>query len=664
MTNLLDNPPVDPPVSETLSTDDTPPPPATTLKERLFGHTSLRSKLITPYVILSLLLALIGIYIVSRLVSGSLHERLVNQLREANQVAADGIVRYERNNLDNLRIMVFTQGVSQAFEDRDPETLESLLLPQMLANHVDMAAAVDVHGVEIRGWGLDISGDFYLQTESHDFSTNPLVAQVLAQQNDAIGDKYAAIIPTNIGLVLATSAPVQDEQGKLVGVLLTGVELERMLADIKTQALAEVILVDPQGNLIGTSLTSTQALYTQLEEAGRLALGMELPTLQDVDLNDRPYLARFNTLMLRQQPIGLLGVALPSNYVASAEATSRSTFSIVFTLGTAGTIIIGYLLAQNIARPILQLRSLSQSVASGDLNQAAELERADEIGDLANAFDKMTENLRQRTAEAERLYAETVQRNIELAATNTRLRETQLQLIQSGKLAAIGQLTAGIVHDVKNPLTVIKGTAEVLLEDEALTTDMRKALSLIREGAIKANKIVSDLLTFARQAPPQLKPQDLGETVQAALRLTTYLTRQSFIQLQLDLPAQPVIAVYDAQQIEQVFINIISNAVQAMPPRGTLRVRLTQADQMAAVSFQDNGTGISPEILERIFDPFFTTKPEGEGTGLGLSVSYGIVASHKGRIDVSSVVGQGTTFTVLLPVEKSTDAAEDSGNGG
>ena len=175
---------------------------------------------------------------------------------------------------------------------------------------------------------------------------------------------------------------------------------------------------------------------------------------------------------------------------------------------------------------------------------------------------------------------------------------------------------------------------------------------MIREGAIKANKIISDLLTFARQAPPELKPQDLRETVQAALRLTTYMVRQAQVRTTSELPDEPVITIYDATQIEQVFINLINNAVQAMPDRGALHIRLTQADGYAVTSFADTGTGIAPEHLHRIFDPFFTTKPEGQGTGLGLSVGYGIVASHGGRIEVSSVVGQGSTFTIYLPLDQ------------
>jgi signal transduction histidine kinase len=627
-------------------------------KSRLVRLATLRSKLIIPYVLLSLLLALVGIYVVSRLVASSWHERVSNQLAEVNTVAADGIVRQERENLENLRLMVFSQGVPEAMVARDIAALETLLFPIMGNNKVDFVAAVDPAGVEISTWDLEANGETYIRTEGYDFSGNPLVANIIDGAVDATGDKYVGFLEPVLGRVLATSAPVYNEAGTLTGVLMVGIQVERMLAELESQALADLILLDMDSQLISTTLTQPAEIETVLELAGAQARANSSAAPVDIVLYERQYQIMYTDLRLRGQTVGSLGVVLPSSYAISAEAQSRWVFILVFTIGTAGTILVGYALAQNIARPILHLRSLSQSVASGDLNQESGLERTDEIGELADAFDQMTENLRQRTAEAERLYAETVQRNIELASINKRLQDTQRQLVQSEKLAAVGLLTAGIVHDVKNPLTVIKGTAELLQEEKDHPPEMQKALSLIREGAVKANKIVSDLLTFARQAPPELKSQDLRETVQAAIRLTTYLTRQAKVRMAAELPEQPVLTVYDAQQIEQVFINLITNGMQAIPDRGDLYIKLIQDDQFAAVSFRDTGSGISPENLHRIFDPFFTTKPEGQGTGLGLSVSYGIIASHGGRIEVSSEVGQGSTFTVYLPVDQNSPPGE------
>jgi two-component system NtrC family sensor kinase len=158
-----------------------------------------------------------------------------------------------------------------------------------------------------------------------------------------------------------------------------------------------------------------------------------------------------------------------------------------------------------------------------------------------------------------------VQRNTELAEINVRLQNTQQQLVQSEKLAAVGQLTAGIVHDVKNPLTVIKGMAETLQDEPSLQPYAGQELALIRESATKANQIVSDLLTFSRQSTPEMQQQDLKATVEAALRITTYLTRLAQVKVITALPDRSVYIIYDAQQIEQVLINLIQNAIQAMP---------------------------------------------------------------------------------------------------
>ncbi len=277
---------------------------------------------------------------------------------------------------------------------------------------------------------------------------------------------------------------------------------------------------------------------------------------------------------VRDQVLGTLGVILPSNFLVTTESTSRTVFSGIFALGTAAIMLLGFWLAQNIARPILRLRSMAQAVASGDLKQESGLERPDEIGDLAKAFDTMTERLQMRTDEAERLYAEAIERNRQLAEMYERLQAAQRQLVQSEKLAAVGQLAAGIVHDVKNPLGVIKGLAEELLEDPLEGAGAIEAYRQIRDNATRANSIVTDLLVFARQSTTAMSRRDLRETIEGSLRLTDYLLRKGKVQVEKKLPAGSVYATYDPQQIQQVLINLIQNAVQAMPDGGDLRVSM------------------------------------------------------------------------------------------
>jgi signal transduction histidine kinase len=146
-----------------------------------------------------------------------------------------------------------------------------------------------------------------------------------------------------------------------------------------------------------------------------------------------------------------------------------------------------------------------------------------------------------------------------------------------------------------------------------------------------------------------MRSQNINETIRTAVRLTDYLTRKAQVELSVDLLPDPVMVTYDAIQIEQVLVNLIQNAIQAMANGGKIHIVVSQIDRGISIQVKDNGIGIPEQILPRIFDPFFTTKSEGEGTGLGLSVSYGIISRHRGSIDVASKVGVGTVFTVRLP---------------
>ena len=613
---------------------------------------NLRTELIVPYIILTLLIAMVGTFVVTRLVTSSIRERFVNQMVEASRVAADGVVRQEQKNLAALRLLIFTEGVAEALAQRDPAALQERLLPLALNNRSEVITVVDRDSREVVTLAYDPQSKQYQSSSGADFAEIDLVTRALQGQTDATGDKFAALLSTPQGPYLLSSAPVRDDHNAIVGAILIGTRLATLLSDLKAQTYADIVALDRQGQLLDTTLPEPGGGFAELEQAAASTGPIGSAATHDLKLYGRDYQIAFTPLVIRQQTSGNIGIVLPSNYLVDTASTSRNTFSLFFALITVAVVVLGYLLSTNIARPILRLRALSQAVAAGDLDQQTELDRPDEIGELAEAFDTMTQHLRERTDEAARLYAETAQRNQELAEINARLQSTQQQLVQSEKLAAVGQLTAGIVHDVKNPLTVIKGMAESLQDEPDLQPYANRELALIRESATKANQIVSDLLTFSRQSAPEMQQQDFKSTVEAALRITTYLTRKANVQVITALPEQSVYMTYDAQQIEQVLVNFIQNATQAMPQGGTLRVSLSQADEAIALAVQDTGVGISPEHLHRIFDPFFTTKPVGEGTGLGLSVSYGIIARHHGRIDLDSTVGQGTTFTLLLPKQQ------------
>ena len=228
------------------------------------------------------------------------------------------------------------------------------------------------------------------------------------------------------------------------------------------------------------------------------------------------------------------------------------------------------------------------------------------------------------------------------------------QLRQSEKLAALGELVAGVAHELNNPLAGISAFAQLLLEEDTLDDDQRESARLIKREADRAVGVIRDLLLFSRKAGPSTEPVDLNALVQLTLRLRAYSLRSSGVEVQTHLDTELPELTGDDQKLQQVILNLIVNAEYAM--RGSAVKRLvirTSGDaDTVVVEVSDTGSGMSADTLKRVFEPFFTTKPAGEGTGLGLSVSYGIVEAHNGTISVESAPGRGTTFRIVLPVPR------------
>lgn len=230
------------------------------------------------------------------------------------------------------------------------------------------------------------------------------------------------------------------------------------------------------------------------------------------------------------------------------------------------------------------------------------------------------------------------------------LQEAQEQLIQSEKLASIGQLAAGVAHELNNPISVMLGFSQAILRKLTEDDPLRKPLATIEREGLRCKGIIQNLLDFARRSKPSLQPTNVNEVLEAACALIEHqISLDNVVVTKGYDPHLPQVLA-DANQLQQVFVNIIINARDAMPRGGTLRLITRSLGDEVHIIFSDTGIGIPPENIKRIFDPFFTTKEVGQGTGLGLSVSYGIVEQHGGTIEVKSEVGVGTTFIVKLPV--------------
>ena len=313
-------------------------------------------------------------------------------------------------------------------------------------------------------------------------------------------------------------------------------------------------------------------------------------------------------------------------------------------LGMTLSSSIVWALVRRVTQPLRQLRDSAEAVSRGDFSKRIEIHSRDELGELAGVFNHMTENLQKSLAQLEK--------TVEI------LRTTQAQLIHSEKLSAVGEFVAGVAHELNNPLTSLIGYAE-LLQAGAVDDNSRSSLKRISNSADRCHKIVQSLLSFARQHPPERKLNNVNSVVDSVVDILIYELRTSNIQIIKELSPHLPRLLVDPHQVQQVFLNIVNNArqaVEAFRPHGTIRISTGTTGQRVWIRFQDDGPGISAENLAKIFNPFFTTKPVGKGTGLGLSLSYGIIQEHGGSITAESKAGQGTSFIIDLPVTAGAEA--------
>jgi two-component system NtrC family sensor kinase len=319
-----------------------------------------------------------------------------------------------------------------------------------------------------------------------------------------------------------------------------------------------------------------------------------------------------------------------------------------------GLVVVASIVSRRVlVRPVLRLLRGTQHVAKGELGQRIPVTSADEIGALAASFNDMTESLGRARLEIQELM-DGLERQVE--DRTAALRAAQNRLVQSEKLASLGKLSASIAHEINNPLSGILTSSKLLLRilaegslpDTALPMFTRH-LGLVERETYRCTAIVRNLLDFARQREPTFTETDVNACLDEALSLLRNQIALQRVTLEKRFEALPHVTA-DFGQLRQAFVNVVANACEAMEGGGTLTVvsRLIDDGATIEIDVQDTGPGIAPEHLSKILDPFFTTKSR--GTGLGLSVVYGVVSRHGGRLDIESEPGRGTRVLIRLPV--------------
>jgi two-component system NtrC family sensor kinase len=433
------------------------------------------------------------------------------------------------------------------------------------------------------------------------------------------------------GLAQVACAPVLDGDGELAGAVLTGYLFNNdfVLVD-HIQAIAGV---DTVTVFFGDLRVSTNVL-----EDGKRAIGTRVSE------------AVFDTVLTKGEPFtGVayvvnewfitryvplrdhLGRVIGSLYVGARRATFidlqrslQTNITLVALVAIVPVALLALPIARLITRPLEEMAQASHEVAQGNTQVRIPDRGVGEVAVLGTAFNTMV----------------------------AELEETQAQLIRKEKLASMGQLAAGVAHQLNNPLGTILLFSDILLQDMPENTDDREDVDMIAQEAHRAKEIVTGLLNFARQQKVSAQPTALDEMlhdlIERARQQPAFDRIQIIERIAPDLPQIEA----DAAQLPNIFINLVDNAADAMPDGGTLTIQADPAPdrQSVVVQIKDTGCGIPQENIKQLFSPFFTTKPVGMGTGLGLSIAYGIVKMHQGAIQVKSGAGKGTTFTVTLPV--------------
>ena len=310
-----------------------------------------------------------------------------------------------------------------------------------------------------------------------------------------------------------------------------------------------------------------------------------------------------------------------------------------------------------VGQPLKHLKDGTSELAGGNLGYQLEVDSTDEAGQLASSFNRMSLQLRAANEEIV-AWAKTLEDRVEQKTRE--LKRAHEHVLHVEKMATIGKMAAVVAHEINNPLSGILTYAKLLKKwiqrGEAETSkknDAEQCLDLIADESRRCGDLVKNLLTFSHTSPMNVQTTDLNAVVDRSVRLVAHQLELNGVELHLDLPSNLPAIQCDPGQIEQVLLALIMNAIDAMPRGGNLWVSTRMGDESdeLAIEVRDDGSGIPPEILPNIFEPFLTTKETGKSVGLGLAVSQNIIEGHRGRVDVHSEVGKGTTFTVTLPVE-------------
>jgi two-component system NtrC family sensor kinase len=647
---------------------------------------TIQSQLILSFSIAILLPAIITGYVGMRIISDQIITRAetktISDLNSAREIYSNKISEIH----SITRLTAVRRLVREALIRKDHEFLSKDFADILRREKLDILSITDSHGIVIgRGRNPALYGDNILDVRfiasviksRQPVSGTDLLSRDMLQKAspDLAAQAQMEVIPTpkakeridhreTSGMLMASAVPVFDDNDQFIGVLMGGILLNRNFEIV--DKIKEIVHEGQiyQGKEIGTAtiFQGDLRVSTNVKSAdGTRAIGTLVSSeVYDAVLKDgkrwvgeafvvnATYITAYEPIRdLTGAIIGILYVGVLKQPFDEVLQKTLMTFLSLDFLGILFIVLVSIFLARRFSRPLRRLEEVSGQIAEGDYKQDFIAKGPKEIERLGRSLNKMARQLDAEKRELED-WANTLEKKVSERADE--MKKINSQLFRSEKLASLGKLAAGVAHEINNPLTGILTNSSLLLEDLAEDDPRREDVDVMVKETIRCREIVKRLLDFARQTKPQKRLANLNDLIENIILLVR--NQASFRNITIEKELEPGIPelLVDPDQIQQVFVNIILNAAEAMTKGGslTIRSRGTPDGESLIVSIADTGPGIKEEVRERIFDPFYTTKEH--GTGLGLSISYGIVEQHGGTITVESSPGRGSTFNIQLPI--------------
>ncbi|GAB4535102.1 MAG: cache domain-containing protein [Anaerolineae bacterium] len=614
----------------------------------------------------SLVFIAVGIHLIGNRVVAEAQEKVRNDLNAAREIylaklgQVDAVVRFTAGRFF-LRNALLAGDIEQATQE---------LVQTRQRERLDIFNVTDASGnVLLRTNNVLRSGD----NQSHNEivkavmeTGEPVAGTVIVSVDDlrkesrALADQaYFRFIDTpkarprpeteeTSGMMLMAAAPIQDYQGNLLGILYGGILLNRDFDIVDTTKRTVFKGLKYNGKDIGTAtiFQDDVRISTNVEtEDGTRAIGTRVSQeVYDYVVNQGGtwigrayvvndwYITAYEPIRdINNRIIGILYVGILEQKYLDIRQRTILVFLAIALLGVLISVALSYFLSRGISGSIKRLVSASEELAQGNLDARVEIESNDELKLLADSFNAMASALKARDQQ------------IKEFARN--------RIMESERLALIGQLAAGVAHELNNPLQGIVAYSHLLLERTPCEDPRTASLRKIVTQADRCTEIIRGLLDFSRQNKPKKTLVNINHILLECVSLVEQQALFHNIEIEKDFIGNLPLIPADPSQMQQVFMNMIINAAEAMDGKGrlTLETRYDPRENCVDVIFSDTGHGIKEEDMPRLFDPFFTTKEVGHGTGLGLAISYGIIRAHKGTIHVESEVGKGTTFIISLP---------------